>query len=250
MRLADRRVLVTGAASGIGRATAELFVAEGARVAVVDRDREGAEAVAAALGPAAAAIVCDVADGQSVRAAVDDAAARLGGLDGVVNSAGITIFGAFEEVSEADWNLQLAINLSGPFHVCQAAVPHLKAAGGGTIVNISSGAGLRPLGAASAYCTTKAGLIMFGKALAIDLAPAGIRVNAICPGIVDTPMAWGLIDAEPDRQAAIERILDRYVIRRFGKAAEMAAAALFLTSGESGFVTGIALPVDGGRSFH
>ncbi|WP_374449016.1 SDR family NAD(P)-dependent oxidoreductase [Stella sp.] len=250
MRLAGRRVLVTGAASGIGRATAELFVAEGARVALADRDRARLETVAGALGPAALAVPCDVADPASVGDAVAAAAAGLGGLDGVVNSAGITIFGHFETMPAADWSAQLAINLTGPFHVCRAAVPHLKAAGGGTIVNIASGAGLRPLAEASAYCTTKAGLIMFGKALAIDLAPAGIRVNAVCPGIVDTPMVAALLDREPDREAAIGRILDRYVIRRFGTAAEMAAAVLYLTSAESGFVTGIALAVDGGRSFH
>ena len=249
-RLAGRRVLVTGGASGIGRATADLFVAEGARVALADRDAAKLAAAVAELGPAALAVLCDVADPAAVAAAVAAAADGMGGMDGVVNSAGITIFRSFEETTVEDWSRQMAINLTGPFHVCRAAVPHLRAAGGGTIVNIASGAGLRPLGDASAYCVTKAGLIMFGKALAIDLAPAGIRVNAVCPGIVDTPMVAALLDAEPDRQAAIGRILDRYVIRRFGKATEMAAAVLFLTSAESAFVTGIALPVDGGRSFH
>ncbi|BBK43512.1 3-oxoacyl-ACP reductase [Allostella vacuolata] len=250
MRLDGRRILITGAASGIGRATAGLFRAEGARVALADRDGDRLAAAVAEMAPGAIGLACDVTDPGSVAAAVGAAAERMGGLDGVVNSAGLCTFHSFETTTAAEWSAMMAVNLTGPFHVCQAAVPHLKAAGGGTIVNIASGAGLRPLANAAAYCATKAGLLMFGKALAIDLAPAGIRVNAVCPGVVQTPMVEGLLAEEPDRAAAVERILDRYVIRRFGTVDEMASAALFLTSEESSFVTGTALAVDGGRSFH
>jgi NAD(P)-dependent dehydrogenase (short-subunit alcohol dehydrogenase family) len=134
--------------------------------------------------------------------------------------------------------------------VCHAAEPLMKRAGRGTIVNIASGAGLRPLEHRTAYCTAKAGLIMFGKTLAVDLASAGIRVNAICPGIIDTPMFRGSWEDAPDHQAALSKILDRYVIKRTGEPEEIAYAALYLTSDESSFVTGTALAVDGGRTFH
>ena len=250
MQLQGRRIFITGAASGIGLATARRFLAEGARVALADIDGGRLATALGSLPQGAVAAPCDVADPASVAAAVSGAADAMGGLDGVVNSAGLCIFDAFEEIAAADWAAMLAVNLTGPFHVCRSAVPHLKAAGGGTIVNIASGAGLRPLGDASAYCATKAGLLMFGKALAIDLAPANIRVNAVCPGVVQTPMVDALLALEPDRAAAVERILDRYVIRRFGTADEIASGALFLTSNESAFVTGTALAVDGGRSFH
>jgi NAD(P)-dependent dehydrogenase (short-subunit alcohol dehydrogenase family) len=142
------------------------------------------------------------------------------------------------------------VDLTGPMLVCHAAVPAMKHAGRGTIVNIASGAALRPLEHRTAYCTAKAGLVMFGKALALDLAPHGIRVNAICPGIIDTPMFRSSWEGNPDPQAELARILDRYVIKRPGQPDEIAHAALFLTGDESSFVTGVALAVDGGRTFH
>ncbi|HEY7436244.1 MAG TPA: SDR family oxidoreductase, partial [Methylomirabilota bacterium] len=167
MRLGGRRVLVTGAASGIGLATARLFRSEGARVAMLDRDE-------AALGKervdGATVLVCDVGDERQVRAAVAEAAAALGGLDGVVNSAGIDLMRPFEEMTAAEWARVMAVDLTGPMLVCHAALPALRQAGRGTIVNIASGAALRPLEQRTAYCAAKAGLVMFGKTLAVDLA--------------------------------------------------------------------------------
>jgi NAD(P)-dependent dehydrogenase (short-subunit alcohol dehydrogenase family) len=247
VRLGGRRVLVTGAASGIGLAIARLFRKEGARVALLDRDEA---ALGKARGDGAAALVCDVADERQVRAAVGQAAAALGGLDGVVNSAGIDLMRPFEEMTAAEWARVMAVDLTGPMLVCHAALPALKEAGRGTIVNIASGAALRPLEQRTAYCAAKAGLVMFGKTLAVDLAAYHIRVNAICPGIVDTPLFRSSWAGAADPEAELARILDRYVIKRAGAPEEIAHAALYLTSDESSFVTGAALAVDGGRTFH
>ena len=247
MRLHGRRILVTGAASGIGLAIARLFRSEGAAVAMLDRDE-------AALGKArvdgASTLVCDVADERQVRAAVAQAAITLGGLDGVVNSAGIDLMRPFERMTSAEWAAIMAVDLTGPMLVCHAALPAMKQAGRGTIVNIASGAALRPLEQRTAYCAAKAGLVMFGKTLAVDLAAYHIRVNAICPGIIDTPLFRSSWEGAADPEGELAKILDRYVIRRPGEPEEIAQAALYLTSDESSFVTGAALAVDGGRTFH
>jgi NAD(P)-dependent dehydrogenase (short-subunit alcohol dehydrogenase family) len=144
----------------------------------------------------------------------------------------------------------LAVNLTGPCLVCQAALPALRAAGRGTIVNIASAAALRPLGQRTAYCAAKAGLVMFGKALAMDLAPYDIRVNSVCPGIIDTPLFRASFEGAENPVEELARILDRYVIKRAGQPDDIAEAALYLTSDASAFVTGSSLAVDGGRSFH
>ncbi len=249
MRLAGRKILVTGAASGIGFAVAQMFRKEGAVVAILDRDKTRLiENVAKIEG--AVQFACDVADEDKVRAAVAGAAATLDGIDGVVNCAGIDLVRHFEHMSSEEWCRVVAINLTGPMLVCHAALPALKKAGGGTIVNIASGAALRPLPGRTAYCTTKAALVMFGKTLAVDLAEWGIRVNSICPGPIDTPMFWGQFEADSSRNAELARIFDRYLIKHPGKPDDIANAALYLSSDESSFVTGVALAVDGGRVFH
>ena len=252
--LAGRRVLISGAASGIGRATAALFRVEGAAVALLDRDGAGLAATARDLaadeGPAVAELLADVADGPAVARAVEEGAAEIGGLDGVVAAAGIDCLKPFAEMTHEDWETTLAVNLTGAFHLCHAALPYLRAAGRGTIVQIASGAALRPLPARTAYCAAKAGQVMFAKALAVDLAPQEIRVNAICPGIIDTPLFRRSYETAEDPGAELERILDRYLIRRVGRAEDIAQAALYLTSEESAHVTGASLAVDGGRSFH
>ena len=247
MRLRGRRVLVTGAASGIGLAISRLFRREGAAVAMLDRDAAGLKA---AQVEGAVTLTCDVAEERQVRDAVGRAAGGLGGLDGVVNSAGIDLMRPFELMTAAEWARIMAVDLTGPMLVCHAALPALKQAGRGTIVNIASGAALRPLEQRTAYCAAKAGLVMFGKTLAVDLAADRIRVNAICPGIIDTPLFRSSWEGAADPQGELARILDRYVIKRPGQPEEIAQAALYLTSDESSFVTGAALAVDGGRTFH
>lgn len=249
--LAGRRILVTGAAKGIGLATAERFLAEGAQVAALDRDEVALAALATRfdrgrLHPAAA----DVADPASVEAAVVQSAATLGGLDGVVNAAGIDLVADIEAMVLADWTRIIAVNLTGPMLVVQAAYPHLRAAGGGTIVNVSSAAGLAPLRHRTAYCASKAGLQMASKALAMEAAAFGIRVNTVCPGAVETDLLRTSIDGTPDPPAAYEAVRARYALQRIAMPDEIAAAILWLTSAESSYVTGTAIAVDGGRTFH
>jgi NAD(P)-dependent dehydrogenase (short-subunit alcohol dehydrogenase family) len=241
-----RKVLITGGASGIGRATARLLHAEGAQVAVLDRGADAAHAAAAEVG--GLAFVADVADEASVLQAVTEAVTRMDGLDGVVNAAGIFHAELMMETSLEIWNRTLAVNMTGIFLVCRAAVPFLARAGQGAIVNIASGVGLQPTGAGgAAYAASKAGVIGLTRSMAAELAPA-IRVNAVCPGAVETPMTAGFLrNAEGVVDPAIA---NRYAMKRPAQAAEIAAAIRFLLSGEASFVTGVALAVDGGRTFH
>lgn len=249
--LAGRRILITGAAKGIGRATVERFIKEGARVAALDRD---SEALAALAGhhdaDKLATFVVDVSDPASVGTAVTNATAALAGIDGVVSSAGIDLIADIESMALSDWNRIIAVNLTGPMLVAQSVYPHLKAAGGGTIVNVSSAAGLSPLRHRTAYCASKAGLQMAGKALAMEAAEYGIRVNTVCPGAVETDLFRTSIDTTPDPVAAYETVRARYALQRVASPEEIAAAILWLTSAESSYVTGTAIAVDGGRTFH
>lgn len=248
--LAGRRILVTGAAKGIGLATVERFLAEGARIVALDRDERALAALRARFdaGSLHAAQV-DVVD-PAVQEAVATGVAALGGLDGVVNAAGIDLIADIETVALADWNRILAVNLTGPMLVIQAAYPHLRAADGATIVNVSSGAGLSPLKHRTAYCASKAGLQMLTKSLAIEAAEFGIRVNAICPGAVETELFRSSIDTASDPEAEYEKVRARYALQRIATPNEIAAAILWLTSAGSSYVTGTAIAVDGGRTFH
>ena len=175
---------------------------------------------------------------------------RIGGLDAVVNSAGIDALSPLEQLSDADWSRTLAVNLTGPMLVCREALPQLRQAGGGTIVNIASGAGLTPLMHRTAYCASKAGLIMFGKALAMEVAADGIRVNSVCPGAVDTPLFRSSYEGSDDPAGDLELIRRRYAMHRIALPQELAEAILFMISPASSYITGTALAVDGGRTFH
>ncbi|NDZ17627.1 short-chain dehydrogenase [Variovorax sp. WS11] len=248
--LHDRRFLVTGAASGIGLAVARLAVARGARVGLLDRDEMALGRACEALGEAAVAVVCDVADAAAVRQAVDGVAGWAGGLDAVVNSAGVDALVPLEAMSDAQWAGALAVNLTGPMLVCRAAMPHLRSAGGGSIVNVASAAGLSPLRHRSAYCATKAGVIMFGKALAIEAAADGVRVNAVCPGAIDTPLFRSSYEHSDNPEHELEAIRQRYALRRVAAPEEVAEAVLYLCGPGASYITGVALAVDGGRSFH
>jgi NAD(P)-dependent dehydrogenase (short-subunit alcohol dehydrogenase family) len=241
-RLKNRRILITGAASGIGAAIATLFAAEGAKLALLDRDGDGVHAKAKALSAFAAGV--EVTSFDAVVDAAEQAAQAIGGVDGIVNAAGIMQYALFEDTSLAEWQRTLEVNLTGAWIVCRAALPHLRQARFATIVNMASGLGLRPAPRYSAYAASKGGLIALTKALAMELAP-NIRVNALCPGAAETPMTAPLLQDAAQRAAAAAN----YALGRLATPSEIADVALFLTGPESEFVTGIALPVDGGRTF-
>lgn len=236
-RLQGRRILITGAGSGIGRATAQLFAAEGAALTLLDRDKHGLSETASALG--ANAFAADVTDETSVADAVEQGAAAMGGIDGIVNAAGVMLRGSVMEVGVAEWRRVLEINLTGTYIVVRCCLPWLQRASDATIVNLGSGQSLLPNSPdRTAYSASKGGVLNLTRALAAELAP-GIRANTVCPGLVDTPMAEG-----------VQGNFGNYALRRLAQPNEIAQAILFLTSSESSYVTGSALAVDGGRSFH
>jgi NAD(P)-dependent dehydrogenase (short-subunit alcohol dehydrogenase family) len=243
-RLEGRRILVTGAASGIGAAIVRRFVQEGAGVAMLDRDAIALEAAAQEVS-SAGTFVTDVTDQSGVCKTIEAAARTLGGIDGVINAAGVLHVACFEDTVIAQWQRMLDVNLTGAWIVCRAALPHLRREASATIVNIASGLALRPAAGYSAYAVSKSGLITLTHALAIELAPS-IRVNVVCPGAVETPMTQHLyVDAKRKSEA-----MANYALGRLATMSEVANAVLFLTSPESSFTTGAALTVDGGRTFH
>lgn len=241
-RLEGRRFIITGAASGIGRATAELFAREGARLALVDLSEASVREVAESVSALGFAV--NVSNREAVRRFVAEAAEALGGVDGVVNVAGIHRTRSVEEASDADWDDTLAVNLTGPYTLIQAALPHLRQATNPTIVNIASATALLPtLNNMSAYVASKGGLVALSKALAYELAPH-IRVNAICPGLIATGLTT------PDYFAFAASPESPYMLKRIADPSEVASGILYLSCAESSFVTGVALAIDGGRTFH
>ena len=241
--LTGRRLLVVGGASGIGLATVRQCVDAGAQTAVIDRDAW------AGPGVPGIALQADVRNAGEVDAAVKAVAERMQGIDGVIYCAGVDLLTTVAETRDEDWQRILDINLTGAMRVCRAALRHF-APEGGTIVLVASAAGLRPLPDRTAYCASKAGLVMFAKAMAAELAPRAIRVNAVCPGAVETELFRSSFRDAPDEAATRSAIRERYALRRIADPEEMANCIMFLTSAASSYVTGVALAADGGRSFH
>jgi len=248
MRLAQKVAIVTGAAHGIGRASAERFAAEGATVVLADVAEDAGEEAAAAIrssGARASFIRTDVSDPAALAAMVDGTLREYGRIDILFNNAGIGRFVRFEDLTIEEWDRVFAIDLRATFVACRLALPHLRQTTG-VILNTSSQSGHQGQAKNEAYCAAKAGVILFTRSLARELAPEGIRVNCLCPGDVETPMlpadakARGLSHADYMRGAA------KRPLGRVGTPEELAKAALFLASDDSSFMTGAALVVDGG----
>ena len=235
--------LVTGAARGIGLATAKRFLADGWSVALLDIDGDNLGRTFTALAKPATtmAITCDVADAAGVARAIEEIGQKFGRLDALVNNAGIAIFKPILDVTYEDWSRVLAVNLTGPFLCTQAAAPLLRDSGGGAIVNITSISGLRASTLRTAYGTSKAGLAHLTQQQAIELAPLGIRVNAVAPGPVDTAMAKAVHTAEI--RAAYH---DAIPLNRYGLESDLAEVIFFLCSERASYITGQTLAVDGG----
>lgn len=247
-RLRGHRILVTGGGSGIGRAVALRCAQEGAHVAVVGR-RAGPLAEVESL-TGGVSLCADLRDEYAAARALDECARRMGGLDGVVNSAGVLSIGKVEELDAARWNDILLVNLTAPFFVCRAALPHLRrAAESGSspaIVNVAALAALRPGVSSAAYSAAKAGLLQFSRTIATELAPS-IRVNAVCPGAVDTPMMHGFLEDKPE--SVRDSFIARYALGRLGRPEEVAAVIAFLLSRDASCVIGSTYVVDGGRAY-
>jgi NAD(P)-dependent dehydrogenase (short-subunit alcohol dehydrogenase family) len=247
-RLENRTALIVGGAAGIGRATAEVFLSNGAILVIADKDASALEQTEEELKACEKLLTfkMDVTDTDCINSVLREIVLKLGRLDTVVNSAGIDLNCPFETMSMSDWSDVLNVNLTGPINVCHAALPLLKASPAASIINIASGAGLLPIANRTAYCAAKAGLIMATKSLALDLAEFGIRANSICPGAIDTALFRSSIKNE----AALETVANRYAFGYIGQPIDIANAALFFASDESKYITGTALSVDGGRTFH
>ena len=249
MSLEGKAAVVTGAGSGMGEATAELFAERGARVVVVDVDEEAAEGTVASIADrdvpgAATSVVADVTDADAVENFVETCVETYGSIDVLHNNAGIAMESTpIEDVTEATWDAVVDVNLKSAFLGAKYAAPHMREQGGGVILNTASTAGIRPRTGLSAYCASKGGMITLTKQLAYELADDDIRVNAICPVATDTSM----LPEFSSEGLSVEDMLDTIPLGRLAEPLDIAQAAAFLASDEADMITGTALEVDGGR---
>lgn len=242
MRLKNRVSIIAGGAGGIGSSIAERFASEGSHVIVADRDTARAQAVAARVG--GAALTVDVARADSVDALVEQVLLSHGRVDAVVNCAGVGRIGSVFDTTPESWDETLSINLTGVFLLGRRAAIEMAKARSGKIINVASVTGIVGYAGRVAYCVSKAGVVMLTKAMALDCAPFNVQVNAICPGVVRTPMTEPAL-SDP---AFLTQKLADVPLGRLGKPEDMAAAAAYLASSDADFVTGHALIVDGGMS--
>ena len=250
MRLAGKVALITGGTSGIGRATAGLFAREGAAVALIGRNQKRGKEVVREIvdaGGETAFIACDVRVADQCREAVAQTLERFGRIDVLYNNAGVFYPNSVRDCTEQEWDETIDSSLKGAFLMSKYALPSMIERGTGSIIHCSSGWGIQGGDKAAAYCAAKGGLVVLTKAMAIDHGPDGIRVNCVCPGDVDTDMVrrdW--IDKADDPAAKEQALIDLAPLKRIATPEEIAAVILFLASHEARFMTGAAVPIDGG----
>jgi 2-keto-3-deoxy-L-fuconate dehydrogenase len=249
MKLKDQVAIVTGGASGIGAASARLFAAEGAKVALVDRDAAGLAKVAAEI-PGALTIEADVSDNAQAEAGVARVMQQWGRIDVLMTAAGISLGGTVDKIDEAAWERTFNVNVKGTFLWVHHAIQPMLAAKSGAIVTLGSQLAQSSIGGNAAYIASKGAIASFTKTIAVDHAAQGIRVNALMPGVIDTPMPARSLQRQADPEAARAFWKKRHPMGRIGQPEEVAKAALFLASDDSSFVTGTLLFVDGGWTAH
>jgi NAD(P)-dependent dehydrogenase (short-subunit alcohol dehydrogenase family) len=248
MRLKDKIAIVTGAAAGIGAATARLFAAEGARVAVADFDEAGAERIAAEIGAAAIAIHVDVTREPAVKAMVERTVAAFGGLDILVNNAGRGTIGTVETTELNVWNDIFATNVTSVYLCSRYAVPVLRGRGGGVIVNTASNVASFAIRDRAAYVAAKGAVASLTRAMALDHAADGIRVNSVAPGVILSSYYDRMLETVPDPDAFVKALEARAPMGRTGRPEEIASAIAWLASAESSFATGAMFTIDGGAT--
>lgn len=252
MRLKDKIIIITGAGSGIGKSTAALFASEGATVIIADVHEDSGKAAVTeieATGGNAMFIPCDVTDASSTTAMADQVVNTFERIDVLFNNAGISGVGAVHEVSEEVWERVMRVNVTGVFLTCKAVLPYMMKTKKGSIINMSSGIAEIGVAERASYSASKGAVLSLTKAMQVDYAPYGIRVNALLPGTIMTPFVEGYLKTSLDPEASVAAIKRRQLSGELGKPEDVARAALFLASDESGFVMGSPLYVDGGLVF-
>ncbi|MFT4038777.1 MAG: glucose 1-dehydrogenase [Thermomicrobiales bacterium] len=248
MRLENKVAIITGGAQGIGQACVEKFVAEGARVALLDIDEPRGREEAVRWGDAARFIRCDITREAEIVAAVAETIEAFGGLDVLVNNAGVNTYFDATTMTEDEWEQVFAVDLKGAWLCCKHALPHMRAQGSGAIVNIASLHAFMTTYNMFPYAAAKAGMVGMTRSLALDYGPEQIRVNAICPGWTRTQLVDEWLQLQPEGQAAEQRVLDQQPLRRMATPLEIANFVAFVASDEASFITGAALLIDGGLS--
>lgn len=248
MDFTDQRVLVTGSSRGIGFGIAEAFVDAGARVAINGRTEQSVSAAIERLGSGERLVAApgDIGTVAGCELVVKTANDAFGGLDILVNSAGIGAGRPIADCDEQMWDAHIDVNLKGTFFCCRAALPALRKSNG-NIVNIASDAGLMGVPGITVYCASKGGVVNMTRAMALEVAP-DVRVNCVCPGYVDTDMIRLSVKKKPDPEAAWQKMIDYAPMKRISTPAEISQGVLYLASFEARFITGVALPIDGGTT--
>jgi NAD(P)-dependent dehydrogenase (short-subunit alcohol dehydrogenase family) len=244
MQFDNKIAIVTGGAKGIGGAASRAFLRDGAQVAIIDRDKTEPDFVTANPG-SVLYLTADVSKESQVRAAIEQAATAFGGIDYLVNNAGIQRYNAVTETTEAEWDEVMNVNLKSAFLCAKHAIPHMKRRGKGVVVNLASVQSFVSQQNVAAYTTSKTALLGLTRSIAVDYAPS-IRCVAVCPGTVDTPMLRDAIALSPDPDAVYQECVDMHPLKRVGTPEEIAELVLFLCSDNAGFITGQYVRVDGG----